>query len=227
MNMSQQPARVLLIERSAFMRDVIAHYLVNAGSPLTIVPSDSFADAVETAESDKNIDIIVADIRSATTRGISDVNALRRVFGAVPILILAEGARPDEIIEAYRHGVAGLIPKTLPGRILILAIEIILCGERFIPSALLSIAGLDGEVTETAAEAAPTSELRLLSKREREVLQKLCEGHANAQIAEALGISKSTVRLHLHSIFRKLGVNSRLQAVQTATRLGFTLKLRD
>ena len=61
-----------------------------------------------------------------------------------------------------------------------------------------------------------------LTRREREVLALLCDGLSNKLIARALGISVSTVKIHVSNIFGELGVSSRLQAVVCARQLGFT-----
>ena len=76
--------------------------------------------------------------------------------------------------------------------------------------------------TAAAAEAAPAAEAASLSMREREVLRLLVEGLSNKALARRLSVSENTIKTHLASIYGKLGVAGRVQAVLAAQRMGLT-----
>lgn len=211
--------RVLLIERYAMTRDLLATYLEGSTPNLAVIAADSFSNGIERARSQDAFDVIVADLQSASTRGLADVLAVHAACGETPIIVLSDNVKADEIFDAYGKGVAGFVPKTLPARILSLAIQLVMSGEKFIPSALLS--AVQSGISPDRIPATKEECLPELTRRERDVLALLFEGHSNAQIADDLSIAANTARLHVSGLLRKLGARNRLQAVRIAAARGF------
>jgi two-component system, NarL family, nitrate/nitrite response regulator NarL len=135
----------------------------------------------------------------------------------VVICICSGDVDPDTMRSALQAGASGFLPKTMRGTTMLRPLQLILSGERYIPEAA---------VTEARAVARPTSRgdrgLPSLSHREREVLRLIVEGLSNKQIGQGLEIEVVTVAVHLRSIYRKLNVKSRTQAVRRALELGWT-----
>jgi DNA-binding NarL/FixJ family response regulator len=100
------------------------------------------------------------------------------------------------------------VPKTLSARSLVHAIRLMAMGERFVPVECL-----------TAPRRDPAAGLRL-SEREIEVLRGLSIGLANKEIARRIQLSEATVKLHVKTLYRKLGVANRTQAAITAREAG-------
>jgi len=105
-------------------------------------------------------------------------------------------------------GAMGFISKASSGKVMIAAIQMVLSGERYIPSRYYDDSpGHSLDLTSAATSISP---------RQQQIWQMLVDGKSNKEIAIALSLTDSTVKQHISALFRKLGVNSRTQAVQKA-----------
>jgi DNA-binding NarL/FixJ family response regulator len=125
---------------------------------------------------------------------------------------LMSGTAPREVAEqALEMGAAGFLPKTLPAKSLVNAVRFMAMGEQYAPIDFMT----------AAAEVTPFNALaEKLSPRELQVLKGLCEGKANKEIARDLGIQEPTVKLHMKTLYRKIGAHNRTQAAMTAKEAG-------
>jgi DNA-binding NarL/FixJ family response regulator len=114
--------------------------------------------------------------------------------GRVPVVVLTEHARPEEVTEALSSGAHALLPKNASVSDLLLTMR---------------------RALEQRAQRAP------LTDRQHQVLRLLAEGLDNSQIALELGISQRTARAHVSSVLERLGVENRTQAAVTAVRRGY------
>jgi DNA-binding NarL/FixJ family response regulator len=149
--------------------------------------------------------------------GMDGIEATRRIKDAAPetkvILITVDESR-GAVSEAIQAGVSGYLLKDATPDALVDAAR----------NAVEGNAVIHPHLTRTFIEEATTAgdEPRAtpLSKREREILQKVADGATTRQVASDLGISPHTVKTHLERIFEKLGANDRAQAVAIAIRTG-------
>jgi two-component system, NarL family, nitrate/nitrite response regulator NarL len=109
-------------------------------------------------------------------------------------------------------GALGYVPKSANPETLIAAIRFVLQGEIYVPPFMLNANG----------EVAPAKGLPRLTRRQGEVLEALCKGLSNKGIARDLNMSEKTVKAHITTIFRLLGVQNRTQAVNLARQSPFT-----
>ena len=109
-------------------------------------------------------------------------------------------------------GASGFIPKALPREGIEAALRCVLGGGIFVPEQAVPAGGAGVEA------------LRSLTPRQGAVLERMLQGHANKRIAYELDISEWTVKAHVSAILRALGVNSRVEAVLAARRLGLGSK---
>ncbi len=112
-----------------------------------------------------------------------------------PTVVVLSGADPREVTAALREGAAGVVERDTLATTLPATIAAVACGQLCVPRAF-------------AAE----TERPLLSIREKQVLGMVVLGFANVEIAQRLFVTESTVKSHLNSAFRKLGVRSRVEA---------------
>jgi DNA-binding NarL/FixJ family response regulator len=159
-------------------------------------------------------DVVFMDVRMP---GMDGIEATRRIREAVPdtkvILITIDESR-GAISNAIQAGVSGYLLKDASPDALIDAAR----------NAVEGNAVIHPQLTKTFIEEAQTSaeepKSPPLSRREREILQKVADGATTRQVASDLGISPHTVKTHLERIFEKLGANDRAQAVAIAIRTG-------
>lgn len=151
-----------------------------------------------------------------------DFERLLTAFSTVPIVVLSDLDASDEAQLALAAGARGFVSTLLEPALMCLALILVQAGGMFAPPALMSewvhsghpVGGCAGE--EPAAEPVPQYEE--LTPRQTHVLHLLQEGHANKVIATKLGMTESTVKVHVRQIMRRLGANNRTEAALLAQR---------
>ena len=141
----------------------------------------------------------------------------------VPIVILSDRDESKEALTAFRYGVRGYIPTSLEPSLALEALRIVLAGGSFLPADMLIRARRHAPPDAALQSShAPNSMERRETwpPRQLAVLRLLAQGKANKEIARALEMEESTVKVHVRHIMRKLGATNRTQAALHARRLG-------
>ena len=156
-------------------------------------------------------DLILMDINMPGTNGLIATQVIKREFPNIKVIALTvfEG---EEVLELVKAGVSAYMLKDVLGSDLIQTIHRVLAGEVVIHPRVTSY--LVQELTRTDKK----NDNLNLTRREMDVLEMLVKGNSNRDMAEAMFISEKTVKNHLTSIFRKLGVKDRTQAAVFAIR---------
>jgi DNA-binding NarL/FixJ family response regulator len=167
-------------------------------------------------------DVVLVDINLKGESGIALCRTLVDEHPDVAIVCLTVYDQEQYLFEALRAGARGFLLKRITPEGLVAAVEGVMAGEIVIDPLL------SGKVTKIAA----ASEARGLfwpgihyglTKRESEILQIVCEGFSNREIAERLFVGDETVKSHLKAVYRKLGVSDRSEAIALALRQGLVL----
>jgi two-component system nitrate/nitrite response regulator NarL len=133
----------------------------------------------------------------------------------VPIAVISGTADACDVRAAIEAGSRGFIPKTASGEYLAHAIELLLAGGSSVPADLL----LAPEKS-AGDNALGPQWLKVLTARELEVLKAVTRGLSNKEVGRELGLAEVTIKLHLRSIFKKMGARSRSDAAVIATKAG-------
>lgn len=206
--------RILLADDHTLIRENLRDFLALLGPNVTVFEAGTLPEATEIASREEGLDLIILDLMMPGMRGLSGLAAMRRRWPNVPILFLSGSTRRDDIIGAMNLGAKGFIPKTISGKAMLSALRLILSGETYVPSVALDDGGAQG-AGEAVGDGGRSS-LDTLTRREREVLSHVAAGLPNKKIARELGLKEVTVKVHLQSVFRKLGVTNRTQAAAAA-----------
>ena len=158
-------------------------------------------------------DLVLLDIRMPGMDGLTVLERIRERYPKVRVAILSAVDDPSVIQAAFNRGASAYIVKHIDPRDLAAAVRQAISGAIFQPLGLI----------ERAADAAARE--ADLSKRELMILQALQSGRSNKQIAGELFLAEQTVKFHLTNIYRKLGVNSRTEAVRYAYEHGLADRL--
>ncbi len=182
-----------------FVTDAITWLLTESGSQVVGSYRDfrTLEAALRDGAQAPNVAVVDAEDPGA---GLSAVSALRLAYPDLKILLLCEVASPALVGCAIEEHVDGVVLKADAPAEMILALRHVLEGRAVMPS------GWHEASLEREAVA------RVLSRREREVLELAAAGLSNKEIAERLVISINTVKFHLRGIYGSLGVHNRLQA---------------
>ena len=213
--MSESPIRALIVDDHPVTREGLRTALELSDEIVVVVGEAATGEeAVEQAR-ELTPDVVFMDVRMP---GMDGIEATRRIRQAAPdtkvILITIDESR-GAISEAIQAGVSGYLLKDASPDALVDAAK----------NAIEGNAVIHPQLTKTFIEEVRLGEgdgprAAPLSKREREILQKVADGSTTRQVATELGISPHTVKTHLERIFEKLGANDRAQAVAIAIRTG-------
>lgn len=162
-------------------------------------------------------DLVLMDLQMPIMNGVQAIRQLRKTHPDLPVIVLTTYMDDKWLFDAIRAGATGYLLKDSPRQELIDAIKGTLSGNVYLDP---SVARKVLDSVATSPEPIESDENVDLSQRERDILQLLVEGLSNAEIAHRLYLSEGTVRNYLSSLFVKLDVSDRTQAVVVALRRG-------
>ncbi len=198
--------------------------LVRAGFRLIVQSQPDLQVAGEAADGQEAIDLVererpdvaLMDIRMPRVDGIA---ATRQVSSLTRVVILTTFELDEYVFDALAAGASAFLLKAAPPEDLVKAIRVVAAGE-----ALLAPSVTKRLIEEFAKRPEParnkSKQLETLTEREREVLGEVARGLSNAEIAQRLHVSETTVKTHVAHLLDKLGLRDRVQAVILAYEVG-------
>ena len=162
-------------------------------------------------------DVVVLDLNLPDVTGVDGLIRLKAAAGAVPVVVVSSLADNRVVSAAFQAGAAGFIPKHSRREVFRAAFEAIRAGVPYYPEGYVPPSA-EGPLTNREQAIARMAQL---TKQQAKILQLICEGRLNKQIAYDLSIAETTVKAHVTAIMRKLGVQSRTQAVLIAGEASF------
>lgn len=187
-----------------------------------IATAASLAEGIERAQGAPAPDIILLDLRLPDTDGLDGLIRLRKVVGSTPIIVISSLSDDRMIASVLKAGASGFVPKHSQRAVFVEAIGRILSGDTYTPDGY--VAPADDMVVD---DNDIIERLRSLTAQQARILELVCEGKLNKQIAYELDIAETTVKAHLTAILRKLQVQSRTQAVLIAQNARFAAILNS
>ena len=174
-------------------------------------------------------DIVLVDMNMPDRNGLEAIHEIQRLGLNTRVLALSAYDDADLIFRAMKVGARGYVLKTMASAQLICAIEEVLSGKIYLPSALSLrfFEYFQKSVKEEEEETVNEELLSSLTQREEEVLDLLTQGFGYNEVSSKLYISNTTVKTHVNNIFQKLQVKDRTQAVLYAIRHGFDKKRKS
>jgi DNA-binding NarL/FixJ family response regulator len=206
--------RVLIADDHPLYCEALRAVVPQACPGAEICEAASQAEVLAAVNSDAAFDLVLLDLNIPGASGFSCLSALRRVAPLTPVVVISAIDDARTMQDVILGGANAYVPKSAPRQVLINTMRAILAGGTYLPAEV--VAALRQSHSRAREEPAARDELTL---RQRRVLELLSQGMSNKQIARALAISEITVKAHVSSIFRKLGVTNRVQAVIEAGRL--------
>jgi len=199
--------KVSIVEDSRGTRESLTELLGRAPG-LRCVGAHPTGEKALQAIPEENPDVVLMDINLPGMSGIECVAALKERLPKLQVLMLTTYEESDLIFDSLRNGASGYLLKNMPPADLIQAVEQVHSG-----GAPMSMQIARKVVNHFQQIRQPASDVERLTKREQEILALLAKGYLYKEIADQLGITLSTVRAHLHTVYEKLHVQSRTQAV--------------
>jgi two-component system, NarL family, response regulator len=198
--------RIMLADDHEVVREGLAAILIRRETFDVVAEVGDGAAAVE-AWQRLRPDIALLDLRMPKMEGVEAIRQIRALDPNAKLIILTTYDGDEDIYQGLRAGAKGYLLKDTPRAQIIEAIHAVLAGRTYIPS----------QVGEKLASRIHTD---ALTEKELAILKLIAEGLSNKEIAKALFVSEGTVKFHSNSIYSKLGVSSRTEALKVATARG-------
>jgi DNA-binding NarL/FixJ family response regulator len=198
--------KIVIVDDHPFFIHGLEKYLSSTGK-YSIRSALSVSEAYSVL-SEFSPNLVIMDISMAEGGGMA---MLRYVKEKSPVrtMFLTVQIDPEDTIEALKLGIDGIALKDRDPQEIVEVIDKVLAGGT----------AIDSSVTEGALRYSvsnPTPSLRqddLLTPRETAIVELVCSGMRNREIADCLSLTEGTVKVHLHNVYRKLGVNSRSELI--------------
>lgn len=203
---TEHPIRVMIVDDHPVLRLGISAIVEGQSDMILVAEAGNGADALDKFRATRP-DVTLMDLQMPRVNGVDGIVLIRKENPNARIIVLTTYAGDAQAMRALKAGAVGYLLKSTVRKDLIETIRAIHAGRRHIPP-------------EIAQEIAFHASDEGLSDREIAVLSQVAAGKANKEIAWQLAISEDTVKAHMRSIFSKLDVNDRTQAVTAALRRG-------
>jgi DNA-binding NarL/FixJ family response regulator len=174
-----------------------------------IVTAASLAEGLERLQEKPAPDVILLDLKLPDVDGLDGLVRMKKVAAGVPVIVVSALSDDRLIASAIRAGASGFIPKHSQRSVFAAAFDRIWAGDVFTPEGFHPPSPEGPNLDERDA----VERLSDLTPQQARILQLVCAGKLNKQIAYDLDIAETTVKAHLTAILRKLNVHSRTQAV--------------
>ena len=174
--------------------------------------ASSIEQALELLEA-KEPDALILDVMMKDGGGLQLLSIIRARGSTVPVILLTVMIQPQQTLEALKLGCNGIMLKEGNPHELLACVKTVLAGGTCVDPSVMEQA-LMHSVSGGQSRPSPSD---VLTEREKELAALIRMGLRNREIAERLGLSEGTVKVHVHSIFRKLNVRSRAELIVNTT----------
>ena len=206
-------SKILIVDDHALVREAMAQSLARLQPGLVCVEASSADQALACLEADAGLDLAVIDLMLPDMNGFSLLAVLGKRFPDVPAVVVSAIDDEASVRRAIKAGASGYVSKSSSSQVLLQALRVVLDGGVHLPE-------MRSSAHPAKRSSMSASERYDLTAAQARVLELLAVGKANREIADLLGISEGTVKVHMTAIFRALGVSSRAQALVVMSRHG-------
>jgi len=221
------PVRVVLADDQRLVRESLAT-LLGLLDGIELIATASDGEEALALAAEHHPDVVLMDLRMPRMDGIEATSRLRERNPDVRVIALTTYADDESVLGALRAGARGYLTKDASSQDIHSAILTVAAGDAALDPAVQHhvVAALAGDSTHSPSCAPEPSAPRHpelpddLTPREAEVLALIAAGLSNAEIAERLVVSPTTIKSHINHLFAKAGLRDRAQAVNYAYRTG-------
>lgn len=210
---SNRKIKILIVDDHLVVREGLSAMLSRESNIEVVGEAENGAQAIDKADK-LGPDIVLMDLRMPEVDGVEAMGRIKQEHPEINFIVLTTYDNDEYIFKGIEAGARAYLLKDTPREEIFRAIDAVYRGESLIEPAVA------GRVLDKLVELSHQSSATELSRREIEVLELIARGTGNKQIAQKLNISESTVKTHIQSIFQKLEVNDRTEAVTKALSKG-------
>lgn len=203
--------KILLADDHALFRDGIRYVLQQLADGVEIVEAGTFQEALNLAGQHPELDLALLDLHMPGSNGPRSVGDFHQHYPHIPVVVVSGEEVSANMEMAMNYGAVGFVSKSSSAQVMLGALKLVLSGGVYVPPEILR---RHLPEFETAARR------HGLTPRQTEVLQYICAGLSNKEIAARIRLAEGTVKIHVAAVYQALNVNSRLEAVRVAEHLG-------
>lgn len=212
---------ILIVEHMDLLLEALVSFIRKIAPHAHIVHIRELDRLIEEADRAADYALIVLDGDLPGLAALPSADALLQKLGRAHLALLAANFPEGGMSRVIRNSVNAYLPKYIPGPVIIAGLALALSGQNYFPEPNPLIAspdqGASGRAKLDFGDGKDPP--KRITPRQAEILALLAEGKTNSEIAHALGLAESTIRLHLREAYRRLGVRNRIQAVRETLRL--------
>ena len=194
---------ILLADDHALFREGLCHVLRALIDDVSIIEAADYPQAIRAARKHSDLDLVLLDLRMPGMAGLAGVEAVRRERPDVPLVVISAITDRRFILGAIDRGAAGYIPKTLSGKVLIGALNLILSGGVYLPTEAISGTTNSMESIPVGGNGGGEDPPPDLTRRQTDVFGLLALGLSNKEIGRQLAVSEGTIKLHVAALLKK------------------------
>ncbi len=206
-----------LVGRNKLFREGLKSLL--RGSQFEVVGEADDVGQTHAAMADQMPAIVLLDFSAEPEHAADDLTHLRNVLADAKIVVLTESLDSQTLAACLRAGAHGYLTKDSSVDVLLQSLKLVMLGEKIFPTHLAAL--LVKGMLSSAPTRINTANSHGLTEREAQIMQCLVQGDSNKLIANRLGITEATVKVHMKSLLRKINATNRTQAAIWALNNGF------
>lgn len=210
--------KVLIADDHELIRRGLRQTLTDLVPEAVILEAANGDQVLATVEADPDLGLVVLDLFMPGHAGFALLGRLCDEYPEIAVVVLSASEKPEHMRKAIDLGAAGFIPKAAGTALMRQALGLVLAGGVYIPPQMLGKQRGDGQMAPVPAPGAVSLQ-EGLTDRQMEVLRLIGQGRSNKEIAQDLGLSLNTVKIHVAAILRALDVDNRTQAAIVGQRM--------
>ncbi len=209
--------KILIVDDHKMFCDGLRLILQQLEGEIAVVEADCGSAALSMAALDPDIDLVMLDINLPDGDGVEVLRSFSERHPTLPVVMLTASENRSLMRRCFEAGASGYIPKASSASIMLNAVRLVASGGNYLP---LSLVLPTPQEVSSPGSTEDGSKLSKLTKRQAQVLELLKHGNSNKQIADHLGLSEATVKVHISAILKALHLRSRVDAALLAQRVG-------
>jgi DNA-binding NarL/FixJ family response regulator len=201
--------KILVVDDHILVREGMCYVLEKLENNTSIIEADNYQQAVNQLKNHGDIDLILLVLNMPGENGFTLLEFCRKSYPSKATVVLSASKQRTDMQRAINAGAMGFIPKNTTSQVMLSALRMIMTGEVYIPASM----------SDTIANA-PQNSGNTFTPRQKQVMNMIGRGLSNKGIAIELGIAEATIKMHVTSIFKRLGVQNRTEAALAMQKLG-------
>ncbi len=211
-------ATILIVNDHPLIRQAVAEILGGIAGGMHVLQAATVAEALAGLAAHPETALVLLDPALSDGDGVSGFERLRAEHPGVRVAALCASSGRAAVLAVLARGAMGFIPDRSPPGVLLNAVRLVLAGQVYLPPEVLRAGDAPAPVAAPPRRDGPS-----LTPRQLQVLSLLVQGIPNKLICRSLVMAEGTLKTHVATIYRELGVSNRAQAGFAARRIGLRL----